>query len=476
MMNDQMNNEISDRDTATGQSEETAVENTEPEKESDRDTEAVDETDFIETEPAVSTPIPVYTPPPQTVKTKHLTNRALAVLSGVMLVLAIAIAVLMFFSDKIAPRQSVINGESAPPPLPDKVSGGLVEINIERVPRPVLPDESYEDPVTGKFTSVGVAEYVLPSIALVKVYDDNVYTQIGAGSGVIMTANGYIITNAHVIEGGNLFSVQLSSGKVYEAVPVGSDSKQDVAVLKIEAEGLTPATFGKSSDVKLGEEIAVIASSGQTPADAVTFGNVSNVARQVKIESGDTVTCIQIDAAVNPGNSGGPVVNMYGQVIGLVDSKKIGITNQYNTNIYEGIGYALQIGTVLSTAESIIEYGYSQTSVRVGILYVAVDDLSASYYGVESGLLVESIDPTCSISKSGLMPGDIITVIDGVKVLSPASILEATAGKKPGDTATFEFIRRDITESVNKYSGTFTYEPVIPFPSNESFGETQPAE
>jgi S1-C subfamily serine protease len=91
-------------------------------------------------------------------------------------------------------------------------------------------------------------------------------------------------------------------------------------------------------------------------------------------------------------------------------------------------------------------------------------------------LLVQSIDPSCSISKSGLLPGDIITTIDGVKVLSPESVLKATEGKKPGDVATFEYVRRDLTETVTEYTGVFTYEPVVPFPSNESFGETQPAE
>ncbi|MDR0992714.1 MAG: trypsin-like peptidase domain-containing protein [Ruminococcus sp.] len=438
-----------------------------------------EEPDYKEENVTPKAAVPVYAPPPTNASAKQMSNRAIGILTAAILLLAIAAAVLPAFSESRNSENSPLGGNDSVLQLPDNAGKGDIQINVEQAARPMLPDENYADRETGKFTDVGVAQYLMPSIALVKVYGDNVYSQIGSGSGVIMTANGYIITNAHVIEGGKLFSVQLSSGKVYEAVAVGSDSKQDVAVLKIEAEGLTPATFGNSADVKLGEEVAVVASSGQTLADAVTFGNVSNISRQVTIESGDTVDCVQIDAAVNPGNSGGPVVNMFGQVIGIVDSKKVGITSEYNTNIYEGIGFALQIDNVIETAESIIEYGYSQTSVRIGILYVAVSDLTASYYDVESGLLVQSIDPDCDIAKSGLLPGDIITSIDGQKVLSPESILKVLEGKKPGDRATFEFVRRDLTEKVTKYSGTFTYEPVIPFPSNDSYGvtaDTTPAE
>jgi serine protease Do len=353
--------------------------------------------------------------------------------------------------------------------IPDNLPDGNLQILVEQVDRPALPDESYADKATGLLTSVGVPEFVMPSIALIKVYGDDVYSLLGTGSGVIMSANGYIITNAHVLEGGTQFSVQLASGDIYEAKVVGTDSKQDVGVLKIEAEGLTPAVFGKSADVKLGEEVAVVASAGQNLADMVTYGNVSNTSRKVTISGGNTVECLQIDAALNPGNSGGPVVNMYGQVIGIVDAKKAVQDSASGINLYEGIGFVLKVDIVLETAESIIEYGYSQTSVRVGILYLAIDDYSASYYGVPSGLLVEEIDPTCDIANSGLRVGDIITEIDGQKVLSPESILEVTEGKRPGDTATFTFVRKDLAENVTVYTGTFKYEPVASLPANESY-------
>jgi serine protease Do len=405
---------------------------------------------------------------------EHMSRKTLVFLCVFFACLILILAVLTYFGN--APGNAANNtSENAPSDsanifdIPDNIKDGKIQIIVEQVSRPSLPDESYADKATGLFSSIGIPEFVMPSIALVKVYGEDVYSLKGTGSGVIMSANGYIITNAHVVEGGNKFSVQLASGEIYEATVVGTDSKQDVGVLKIEAEGLTPAVFGKSDDVKLGEEIAVVASAGQTLADAVTYGNVSNTSREVTMDSGNTVTCIQIDAALNPGNSGGPVVNMYGQVIGLVNAKKAAPDSEFGINLYEGIGFVLKIDTVLDTAESIIEYGYSQSSVRVGILYVAIDDYTASYYGVPSGLLVREIDPTCDIANSGLQVGDIVTSIGGVKVLSPESVNTATKGKRPGDTATIEFVRKDIAENVTTYSGTFKYEPVASFPSNESY-------
>jgi serine protease Do len=353
--------------------------------------------------------------------------------------------------------------------IPDNAKNDALNIVVEQVSRPALPDEYYADKASGLFSSIGIPEFVMPSIALIKVYGEDVYSLKGTGSGVIMSANGYIITNAHVLEGGENFSVQLVSGEIYEAKVVGTDSKQDVGVLKIEAEGLTPAVFGKSGDVKLGEEVAVVASAGQNLADAVTFGNVSNVSRKLMMDGGNSVECLQTDAALNPGNSGGPVVNMYGQVIGIVNAKQAYPDSQSGMNLYEGIGFVLKIDNVLETAESIIEYGYSNVSVRVGILYVAIDDYTASYYGVPSGLLVKEVDPTCDIANSGILPGDIITSIDGQKVLSPESIDEVTAGKRPGDIASIEFVRKDLAENVTFYTAEFKYAPVSSLPSNESF-------
>jgi serine protease Do len=407
-----------------------------------------------------------YVPPK---REKTMSNRTLKWICIFFACLAIAIIVLSYLTLGDTPLKNPLNDTENAFEIPQNLPQSPVEITVEQAARPLLSSENYADESTGRFSSVGIAEFVMPSIALVKVYGDDVYTPLGTGSGVIMSSNGYIITNAHVIEGGQMFSVQLSSGKIYEATVVGSDSKQDVGVLKIDAEGLTPAVFGKSSDVKLGEEVAVVASAGQTLADAITFGNVSNVNRTVTISTGASVDCLQIDAAVNPGNSGGPVVNMYGQVIGIVDSKKVGIDGTYNANLYEGIGFALQIDNVIETAESIIEYGYSTTSVRVGILYVAVDDITASYFGVPSGLLVEEIDPSCDIANSGLRKGDIITAIDGKKLLTPESVAEAFKGKKPGDMATIEFVRKDLDETVVTYKSQFAYAPVVPYPSNDTY-------
>jgi serine protease Do len=404
---------------------------------------------------------------------EHMSRKTLTFLCVLFACLIVIITLLTYFTE--APEGG---GSNAAPDsnraqnafdIPDNARNDAINIVVEQVSRPTLPDEYYADKASGLFSSVGIPEFVMPSIALIKVYGEDVYTMKGTGSGVIMSANGYIITNAHVLEGGENFSVQLASGEIYEAKVVGTDSKQDVGVLKIEATGLTPAVFGKSDDVKLGEEVAVVASAGQDLADAVTFGNISNVSREFLTDGGNSIECLQTDAALNPGNSGGPVVNMYGQVIGIVNAKQAYPDSQSGMNLYEGIGFVLKIDNVLATAESIIEYGYSNVSVRVGVLYVVIDDYTASYYGVPSGLLVKSVDPTCDIAYSGILPGDIITAIDGQKVLSPESINKVTEGKRPGDIATIEFVRKDLAENVTTYTSEFKYAPVSSLPSNESF-------
>jgi serine protease Do len=341
-----------------------------------------------------------------------------------------------------------------------------INIHVEQVSRPEYPDENYADKATGLFSSTGITEYVLPSTALIKVFGESTLAPLGTGSGIIMSANGYIITNAHVVAGGVQYAVTLSDGSSYEAQLLGFDNLTDVAVLKISAEGLTPASFGKSTDVKTGEQVAVIASSGEELNDFVTFGYVSNADRKWLDSSNNEKSFVQIDAAINPGNSGGPVVNMYGQVIGIVTSKVIGGDS---VNIYESIGFAVQIDTVLNIAGNFIEFGYGGDSVRIGITYYAIDNYTASEYGLVSGLMVESIDPDCDVASSGLKYEDIITAINGVEVLTPQSVVDALKGCSPGDIITIEYSRITVTGEIREFKTEVKLEPPFDVPSNEGY-------
>jgi serine protease Do len=305
----------------------------------------------------------------------------------------------------------------------------------------------------------------MPSVALINVYADNYFMPIAYGSGVVMSANGYIITNAHVVMDGLSYSVTLSDGVVYEAALVGMSVQNDVAVLKISAEGLTPATFGKTEDVRLGEEVVIVASSGSTFDNFCTFGHVSNTDRVLSSETSTDLKCFQTDAAVNAGTSGGPVVNMYGQCIGIVVGKYIDLTN----GMYENMGFVIQVDTVLETAESLIENGYVEGEVILGILYMSLDNISADAYGLPSGLLVSDVTLDGGAYAAGILPNDIITKIDGMPVLSPESILKALEGKRAGDTVVVEVARKKITGEVETLDLPVVLKQKIDLPGNDTY-------
>ena len=341
-------------------------------------------------------------------------------------------------SDNVDNNQSYSDNE-------DKTTGkdaenkgdGDVIVNIPVQDRPKLEDELYADKDSGLFTTVGVSKYVSPCVVGIEAYGDTKLYPVSSGSGIILSTEGYIITNAHVIEGTKSYKAVLSDGKEYIAVLIGKDYKTDLAVLKIEAKNLTAADFGNSDQISIGEQVAVIGNPGDF-SNTVSFGYVSGLNREVTaIENGYKMKCIQTDAAVNPGNSGGPLVNMYGQVIGVVSAK-------YVATDYEGIGFAISINEALPIVKDIISKGYISDRVRIGILYVALDANSAKELNVVPGLLVREIDPKCDVANTDLQVDDIITEIDGKEVYDGDSILKALSGKKPGDTIKIKAYRVNI--------------------------------
>lgn len=202
--------------------------------------------------------------------------------------------------------------------------------------KPKLDDEFYQ--ADGRYTAEGIAKGFSPAVVSIEVYKNSGgYVAAGQGSGVIMSADGYIVTNAHVVNAAESgIKVVLSDNSEYEAKVVGQDPATDIAVIKIQAQGLQAAEFGDSTQVNAGEEVVAIGS----PAGyygTVTKGIVSGVNRRIRLENSSIImNCIQIDAAINPGNSGGALFNMWGQVIGITSSKLA-------SSDYEGIGFAVSI-------------------------------------------------------------------------------------------------------------------------------------
>lgn len=293
---------------------------------------------------------------------------------------------------------------------------------------PKLEDQYYQ--ADGRYTTEGVAKAVSPSIVTVEAYiEGSAFAPYGQGSGIIMSEDGYIITNAHVIDGATLgVKVRLYNGIEYDVEVIGSDKKSDIAVLKVNAKAeLVPAQFGDSDALVLGEQVVTIG----TPAgleQTVTSGCVSGLDRMIKVDADNiNMSCIQIDAAINPGNSGGALINMWGQVVGITSSKLDSLE-------YDNIGFAIEMSAAKPIIEQLIEFGYIPDRPKIGISFYEIDEAAAEYYGTIPGLHIAEIDPDCDVANTDLKIDDIITHMNGIEVMSADDVYEIILELKPGDT------------------------------------------
>ncbi len=257
------------------------------------------------------------------------------------------------------------------------------------------------------------------------------YVQSGAGSGVIISEKGYVITNNHVISGTSKIIVRLTNGNEYEATLIGTDAGSDIAVLKITPnEELTVATLGSSSKLSMAEEILVIGNPLGELGGTVTNGIVSALAREITID-GENMTLIQTNAAVNPGNSGGGMFNLYGELVGIVNAKSSG-------EDVEGLGFAIPIDTAYDVVLQLMDYGYVRGRVDHGLELIDINDLftAASYRVGALGVYVYESKFTDEIKN-----GDRIASINGKEVSSSAGVKEALYGCKVGDTVSVTVVR-----------------------------------
>ncbi len=246
------------------------------------------------------------------------------------------------------------------------------------------------------------------------------------GSGVIITQDGYIVTNYHVIENSRALRVILNTGEEVEATVVGFDERSDLAVLKIEKNGLTYATFGDSSQVMVGERAIAIGNPlGTELMGTVTQGIISAVNRTVTVDN-KTLTLLQTDAAINSGNSGGALVNAYGEVIGI-NSVKMAATG------VEGIGFALPSNTVKTVVDDVIKYGYVRGRLVIGVSGTNITEKLSGYYNLPIGFYVSEVMPGYGAYLSGIRAGDVIIACDGEKVETIDDINEIRDRHKVGD-------------------------------------------
>ena len=262
------------------------------------------------------------------------------------------------------------------------------------------------------------------------------YVQSGAGSGIIISQDGYILTCAHVVSGATSVKVQLNgSDETYDATIVGADSTSDIAVLKIDATGLTPAVIGDSDKLAVGETTVAVGNPLGTLSNTVTQGIVSALNRQVTVEDND-MTLIQTDTSISPGNSGGGLFNANGELIGVVNAK-----SSYSEA--EGIGFAIPINTAMDIAQQLIENGAVARPV-LGVSILDISDASAAQqYGVSAlGVYVVDVTKGGGAEAAGVQRGDRIIAVDDTAVSSTSTVKSYLADKEVGDTVSLQ-VERD---------------------------------
>jgi serine protease Do len=269
----------------------------------------------------------------------------------------------------------------------------------------------------------------LVSPAVVLITGTNMYGT-GQGTGMIISEDGYILTNAHVVADYSQLTVTLNDDNEteYQARMVGYDDATDIAVIKIDATGLPTVTFGTSSDLEVGASVVVIGNPlGEEFSGSVTTGIISALDREVAFDDGQVYTYIQTDAAINSGNSGGPLVNMSGQVIGI-NSAKI------DTSIAEGMGFAIPIDTAISVINDLIDYGYVTNRPYIGIGGETINQQYSQYYNIPEGVHIASIASGSPAADSDLQVDDIITAINGAEITSIGELNNIKNQYSVGDT------------------------------------------
>ena len=376
---------------------------------------------------------PTHMAPQRAPKKKRGTPFGVKLLAVVLCCVVVSAATLGTFVLLI--QNGVINIES---------SGSNAAFTISRV----VNDETQETGSVSTMSEQDIAEKLIPSVVCIQNYqitqqygfmqtdsEGSEVSPAGEGSGIVFSEDGYIVTNAHVVDGATSLKVILSDGTTYEAELVGSDELTDLAVIKIDATGLQAAEFGSSEDLRVADQVMAIGNPGGYQLNSsVTIGYVSALNRAITNSStGYTMEYIQTDAAINPGNSGGALVNQYGQVVGI-NSAKISATG------YEGLGFAIPAETAQPVISDLIEYGYVKDRAMLGISGQFIDSLTGRFYGLPQGEYVGALN-SAEAQASGLQVGDVITSIDGTALESEAVLRSMINEKKPGDTVELEVYR-----------------------------------
>lgn len=268
------------------------------------------------------------------------------------------------------------------------------------------------------------------------------YIQSGAGSGVIIDREGYIVTNHHVIEGARKITVTLKNGESYDAKLIGSDSKKDLALIQIEAENLTAAVFGDSDKLRVGQRTIAIGNPLGQLGGSVTEGILSALDRELAVD-GQTMNLLQTDTAINPGNSGGGLFDANATLIGIVVAKSSG-------SEVEGLGFAVPVNDVVDVVSDLMQYGYVRGRVSVGMEFLDVTSVSMAWmYGLsDTGCYVYSVSSGSAAASSGIKSGDLVLAVDGKQISTSEDIEAVIEGKTVGDEVEFTIKRSGQTGNI----------------------------
>ena len=377
-------------------------------------------------------------------------NAGKAVKSIVALVLAAAMGFAGgFVGAKFGGSGKVVIQQVAPSSTADSASGSDSSITAASSSGSSLTTEQVADLVSPSVVVITTEQVVYSQWSW---YGQN-QVESGAGSGVIISSDGYILTCAHVVDGASTITVTIGD-KDYTATLVGEDTTSDIAVIKIDADGLTPATVGNSDSLKVGQSVMAVGNPLGELGGTVTGGMISALNRSVTIQgssSVNTMSLIQMDASVSPGNSGGGLFNMNGELVGIVNAKS-------SSSDAEGLGFAIPINDAIKVAQELLENGYVTGRPYLGITYLAVTDAqTASQLGVNAyGVYVVEVVKGGPAEKAGLQAGDRIVSVDGTEIASKDDLGTLMQKHAAGDTLSITIARDGQMQTVNVTLGEKT--------------------
>ena len=273
-------------------------------------------------------------------------------------------------------------------------------------------------------------------------------TSAASGSGFIISDDGYILTNFHVIEDSDSISVSMYNGDSYDATLIGYDESNDIAVLKIEAEGLAPVILGDSDNLNVGDSVVAIGNPLGELTFTLTSGAISAKDREVTFSNNMSMNLLQTDCAINSGNSGGALFNLYGEVIGVTNAKYS--TSSSSSASIDNIGFAIPINSIMNIVESIIEKGYiSKPYIGISVLDVSAETQA---YGIPAGAAIQAVSEDGPAAQAGLQKGDVITAVDG-KTMTSKELVSYIGEASVGQEMVFSIYRQGEELEITVYVG-----------------------